>query len=190
MILSKNAYTKFSEGPFKFKTLPLGTGICSFSYNPLYPPTLREEGFLAEDLDGRLDVLSVCTPEFDTDTFIKGQMRVVLGFESNVSDTSVYVRISIKKAEYTYVLRHDITSLCYQLGDYNKNSAVMLAFCFDEYAFLVKKGESLQVDISSTNNSGYVCHTNRKGEYYLQTGTDKAENKVYLDKSYLVIPVE
>lgn len=171
-------------------TIPLGCGVSSFEYDPLSPPSFRQEGLFAEDLKDRRDVLSICTPAFDADTFVKGQMRVALAFESSVPDTSVYVRISIKKAEYTYVLRHDITSLCYQLGNYTENSVVMLNFCFDEYAFLIKKGECLQLDISSTDNNTYVCHTNKKGEYYLHNETERAENKVYLDKSYLVLPVE
>ena len=114
----------------------------------------------------------------------------MLTVESDAPDTSFYVRISIKKSDCTYVLRHDITSLCYQLGDYQENSIVELNFCFDEYAFLVKKGECLQVDISSTDDNTYVCHTNRKGAYYLQDAAHKAENKVYLDRSYLILPVE
>ena len=109
---------------------------------------------------------------------------------SSAPDTSFYVRISIKKAEYTYVLRHDITSLCYQHGDYAENSAVELCFSFDEHAFLIKKGERLRIDVASTDDNTYVCHTNKKGEYYLQDQTDIAENKLYLDGSYIVLPVE
>jgi predicted acyl esterase len=138
----------------------------------------------------RSNVISVCTPAFEEDTFVKGQMKVMLTVESSVEDTSFYVRISIKKPEHTYVLRHDITSLCYQLGDYSKNSITVLNFCFDEYAFLIKKGERLQLDISSTDNNTYVSHTNKKGEYYLQSETDVAENKVHLDKSFLILPIE
>jgi hypothetical protein len=88
------------------------------------------------------------------------------------------------------VLRHDITSLGYQLGDYQENRVVTLAFCFDDYAFRIQKGECLQLDISSTDNNTYVCHTNKKGEYYLQSETEKAENIVYLDRSYLILPLE
>jgi hypothetical protein len=117
-------------------------------------------------------------------------MRAKLAVETNVPDTSIYLRISIKKQDYTYVLRHDITSLCYQFGDYKVESLVELDFCFDEYAFLVEKGECLRIDISSTDNNTYVCHTNRKGEYYLQDRADRAKTKIYLDKSYLVLPVE
>ena len=77
---------------------------------------------MAEDFGERSDVLSVCTHRFDADTFVRGQMRLVLAVSSSAPDTSFYVRISIKKAEYTYVLRHDITSLCYQLGDYSEKA--------------------------------------------------------------------
>jgi hypothetical protein len=117
-------------------------------------------------------------------------MKAVLTVSSTASDTSFYMRLSIKKAEYTYVLRHDITSLCYQLGSYVPDSKVKLNFEFDEYAFLIKKGECLQIDIASTDDNTYVCHTNRKGEYHLQTGTDKAKNTVYLDESRLILPAE
>ena len=171
-------------------TVPLGCDTLSFEYDPKDPPAFREEGAFAEDFDGRKDIVSVYTPTFDKNVFVKGQMKVNLMVESNCQDTSFYVRISIKKQAYTYVLRHDITALCYQLGDYKDRSVVALDFCFDEHAFLIKKGECLRIDISSTDNNAYVCHTNKKGEYYLQTQTEKAENKIYLDKSFLILPVE
>ena len=170
--------------------IALGSDASTFVYDPLCPPSFRGEGLIAEDMQGRSNVISVCTPAFEEDTFVKGQMKVMLTVESSVEDTSFYVRISIKKPEHTYVLRHDITSLCYQLGDYSKNSITVLNFCFDEYAFLIKKGECLQLDISSTDNNTYVSHTNKKGEYYLQSETDVAENKVHLDKSFLILPIE
>jgi predicted acyl esterase len=88
------------------------------------------------------------------------------------------------------VLRHDITSLCYQLGKYVPGSVVTLDFTFDEYAFLLRKGECLRLDISSSASNTYVCHTNRKGEYYLQTAADVAANKVYLDRSSIILPIE
>lgn len=180
----------FYEMPIHYLTIPLGNGTLSFNYDPIDPPAFRAEGFLAESFDNRKDVVSVYTLPFDKDTFVKGQMKIKLSVESNCQDTSFYVRISIKKHQYTYVLRHDITSLCYQLGDYKKGDVVELSLCFDEYAFLIKEGECLRIDISSTDNNTYVCHTNRKGEYYLQAKSDKAENKIYLDKSCLILPVE
>ncbi|MBQ5602438.1 MAG: CocE/NonD family hydrolase [Clostridia bacterium] len=180
----------FFKTPTRTLKLPLGEGTFSFDYDPKNPPAFRAEGLLAEDFTGRSDILSVCTPAFEEDTFVKGQMKALLTVRSSAPDTSFYVRISIKKEQYTYVLRHDITSLCYQLGDYEENREAELNFCFDEHAFLIKKGESLRVDISSTDDNTYVCHTNRRGEYSLQSGTDRAVNEVCLDKSCLILPVE
>ena len=180
----------FYATPTKDLTVPLGDGTLSFEYDPEDPPAFRGEGVFAEDFDGRKDIVSVYLPPFEKDVFVKGQMRIKLAVESDRPDTSFYVRISIKKREYTYVLRHDITSLCYQLGEYKEGDVVLLDLCFDEYAFLIKEGESLRIDISSTDNNTYVCHTNRKGDYYLQTETDKAKNKIHLYRSYIILPVE
>ena len=113
-----------------------------------------------------------------------------LTVSSDCADTSFYVRISLKKQQYAYVLRHDVTSLCYQLGDYKENSVAELSFCFDEYAFLIGAGECLRIDISSTDDNTYVCHTNRKGEYSLQIDARKAKNQIDLDRSRLILPVE
>jgi hypothetical protein len=65
-----------------------------------------------------------------------------------------------------------------------------LDFCFDEYAFLIKAGECLRIDIASTDDNTYVCHTNKKGDYSLQTEAERCENRVYLDRSHLILPVE
>ena len=171
-------------------TIPLGGGAASFIYDPANPPAFRAEGLFAEELNDRRDVVSVYTPPFDKDTFVKGQMQLHLSVSSDCPDTSFYARISIVKQEYTYVLRHDITSLCYQLGDYTAGKRVSLDLCFDEYAFLIAAGERLRVDISSTDDNTYVVHTNRRGEYYEETSTVVAENTVYLEESFLVLPVE
>ena len=180
----------FYGSPTKAVNIPLGKDAMSFRYDPKNPCAFREEGLIAESFEGRNDVITILTPKFEEDTFVKGRMKLRLAVQADCEDTAFYVRISLKREEYTYVLRHDITSLCYQLGDYTPNSTVELDFCFDEYAFLIKKGECLRLDISSTDDNTYVCHTNNKGEYYLQSDTRVAENKVYADRSYLVLPVE
>ncbi|MBR4296280.1 MAG: CocE/NonD family hydrolase [Clostridia bacterium] len=171
-------------------SLPLGTDTVAFDYDPLNPPAFCGEGTFQKNFDGRSDVVSLYTTPLEQDIFIRGQMRAVLTVSSSCPDTSFYINISIRKPQGDYVLRHDITSLCYQLGEYTENEIATLNFCFDEHAFLLKKGESLRIDISSTDNNTYVCHTNRKGAYYLQTGADKAINKVYLQNSKLILPIE
>lgn len=170
--------------------ISLGSDTLSFKYDPKNPTAFCGEGNFAEESDENGNFIRVFTQPFDRDVFIKGKIRAELSVSSSCEDTSFYIRISIKKPQGAYVLRHDVTSLCYQLGDYIKNDTVTLSFSFDEYAFLLKKGECLQIDIASTDNGVYVCHTNKKGEYCLQSDTEIATNTVYLDKSTLYLPIE
>ncbi len=180
----------FYSTPTKSISVPLGVETLSFKYDPLNPTAFSNEGDFAKECDLCGDFISVYTKPFDRDVFIKGKMRAKLAVSSDCEDSSFYVRISIKNTEHTYVLRHDITSLCFQRGSYVKNDIVELNFSFDEYAFLLKKGECLQIDIASTDNNSYVSHTNKKGDYYRQTTVNTATNTVYLERSYLYIPVE
>ena len=180
----------FYAKPTKLTSVPLGDETLSFEYYPLCPTAFSCEGSFAKENICNSNFIRVCTKPFEHDIFIKGQMRASLAVSSSCEDTSFYMRISIKSSQCTYVLRHDITSLIFQLGSYNKNDIVTLDFCFDEYAFLLKKGECLQIDIASTDDNTYICHTNKKGEYYLQTATETAINTVYLGRSQLFLPIE
>ena len=183
----QDSFYKTATNPLK---IPLGDGTASFEYNPLSPPAFSEEGTFQNNFEDRADVITIFTPPLDKDVFIKGQIEATLKVKSNCPDTSFYMNISIRKPQGDYALRHDITSLCYQLGDYMPNSEVALNFCFDEYAFLLKKGEVLRIDISSTDDNTYVCHTNQKGAYHLQTKTDIAVNQIDFSKSFIALPVE
>lgn len=170
--------------------LKLGERSVTFNYNPLSPPAFSAEGTFQNDFSDRNDVITVYTYPFEKDVFVKGTMKANLTFSSNCNDTSVYVAVSIEKPQGDYVLKHDITSLCYVLGTYTPGNSVTLDFKFDEHAFLIGKGERLRIDISSTDDNTYLCHTNNKGPYYLQTETKIAENTVFLDRSQIVLPIE
>lgn len=182
--------TDFHSGSTVEVTLPLGNGKKNFKYDPLNPPAFCGEGLIDSGSETREDTITLYTKPFEKDTFIKGQMGAILNVSSNCDDTSFYVRISLKKQQGDYVLRHDITSLCYALGAYRAGDEVEVKFKFDEYAFLIKEGERLRIDISSTDNNSYVCHTNKKGAYYLQDSTEIATNSIDLSHSFLIIPEE
>ena len=168
----------------------LGNGEATFVSDPADPPSYPAEGRFLEDNSGRNDVVTVLTDPFESDVFVKGRMRARLAVSSTAEDTSFYVNISIRKPEGDYYLRHDVTSICYAQGDYTPKSEIELDFCFDEYAFLIKKGERLRIDIAPTDDNTYVRHTNKKGAYHLQTEIERAENTVYLSRSVLLLPVE
>ena len=176
--------------------ITLGKEEVSYVYNPFDAPKFK--GGLSGNFGGasfqdkpnsRHDIISVYTNPFEEDVQVRGKMSAKLTVKSDCEDTCFCIRVSIEKEKGDYGLRDDITSLCYQLGDYKPNSVVELEFNFDEHAFLIKKGERLRVDIASADNEHYVRHTNRKGLYSEQTTAKVAHNTVYLEKSTLNLPV-
>ncbi len=180
----------FAALPVREITLSLKTGTRTFCYDPLKPFAFSGEGSFARENAPEGEWIRVCTTPLDRDVFVKGRMRAVLTVESDCPDTSFYVRVSLKTSQYTYVLRHDITSLGFQRGAYTPHTVVPLSFCFDEHAFLLKKGECLQVDIAATDDNTYISHTNRAGAYARQETAVTATNTVHLDDSYLFLPIE
>ncbi len=180
----------FYEGNTKNQIIRLGENKAEFYYNPLKPTAFPPEGYHNKNVYSDSQAITVVTKPFEKDVFIKGKMQAKLSISSNCSDTTFYLNISIRKNGQDYILRHDITSISNQVENYKENSIVSLTFCFDEYAFLVKKEECLRIDITSTDNNVYVSHTNNNGPYYLQKETKIATNTVYLEDSFLIIPIE
>lgn len=177
--------------------IALGEDEISYVYSPFAPPAFK--GGLSRTFGGavfqdepnsRHDIISVYTDPFEEDVCVKGKMSASLTVKSDCEDTCFYIRVSIEKERGDYGLRDDITSLCYQLGDYEPNTVVTLGFDFDEHAFLIKRGERLRIDISSADSEHYVRHTNQKGLYSEQTTAKVAHNTVYLQKSSLTLPIK
>ena len=65
-----------------------------------------------------------------------------------------------------------------------------MKFSFDEHAFLVKKGERIRIDVSSSAHPLYVRHTNQKGLYCEQTTAKIAHNTIVCGKSALTLYAE
>ncbi|MBQ9099140.1 MAG: CocE/NonD family hydrolase [Clostridia bacterium] len=181
----------------KMFSVSLGEGERAYTYNPFDPP--RFKGGLSCNFGGssyqdppnsRHDILSVYTAPFEEDVLVKGKMSARLCVRSDCEDTCFYVRISIEKEQGDFGLRDDITSLCYQRGDYTPGDTVTLQFAFDEHAFQIRRGERLRVDIASADAEHYVRHTNQKGLYSTQTTARIAHNTVILGDCMLLLPVE
>ncbi len=179
------------------RTLPLGEGEHTYVYNPYAPASFK--GGLSANFGGtawqdapnsRYDILSLYTAPFETDTVIKGQMTARLCVRSDCEDTCFYVRLSLKKADGDLGLRDDITAISNVAPAYKAGDEVMLDLTFDEHCFVVKAGEQLRVDISSSAFGLYVPHTNNRGHFALQTTAKIAHNTVVLEKSTLTLPVE
>ena len=177
--------------------IKLGNEMISYVYNPFDAPKFKGGlsrtfggSFFQDKPNSRYDIISVYTKPFEKEVFVKGRMTARLRVKSDCEDTCFYMRISIEKEQGDFGLRDDITSLCYQLGDYTPNAFVDLDFLFDEHAFLIKKGERLRIDISSADNEHYVRHTNNKGLYSEQGTAKIAKNTVDLSSSILTLNIE
>lgn len=174
----------------------LGETSVTYKYNPFAPASFK--GGLSTAFNGnawqdkpnsRYDIISVFTPEFIEDTYIKGKMKACLKVSSDCEDTCFYVRISLCKEEGYYGLRDDINQISNFDAKYVPGGELIMDFSFDEHAFVVKKGEKLRIDISSSAYPFYVPHTNQRGLFCEQTTAKIANNTVVLDESYIELPI-
>ena len=180
----------------QYQKISLGKGIASYVYDPDDPATFK--GGLSANFGGcawqdppnlRDDIITVYTPEFPEDTFVKGKIKASLKVKSDCEDTCFYMRISLCKAEGDYGLRDDIHQISNFCSCYVPNTEIQIDLSFDEHAFVIRKGEKLRVDISSSAFPHYVRHTNHRGLFSEQTTTKKAANTVILEKSYMELPI-
>ncbi|MBE6612457.1 MAG: hypothetical protein E7632_08190 [Ruminococcaceae bacterium] len=179
-----------------FRSITLGTGSVTYTYNP-YAPAVFAGGLSANfggnawqnPLNSRYDIISVYTPEFDADTFVKGKIKAKLKVRSDCEDTCFYLRISLCKPEGDYGLRDDINQISNFDAAYQSGTDIEMTFSFDEHAFVIKKGEKLRIDISSSAFPHYVPHTNRRGLFSEQTSAKIARNTVILEESDIELPI-
>lgn len=176
--------------------IKLGDGSVTYKYNPYAPASFK--GGLSANIGGsawqdapnsRYDIISLYTEEFDEDVFVKGKIKAKLKVSSDCEDTCFYIRLSLCKSEGDYGLRDDINQISNFDVNYIPNSNLEMTFSFDEHAYVIRKGEKLRIDISSSAFPLYVPHTNQKGLFSTQTSAKIAENTVILDESYIELPI-
>ena len=178
------------------KTFILGNDIKSYVYNPKNPCVFKGGlstnfgGGRYQNLETKEGIITIYTEKFTNDTFVKGKMKAKLNVSSDCEDTCFYIRLSICKNEGDFGLRDDINQISNFVKDYKVNDFIDIDFNFDEHAFLVKKGERIRIDISSSAYPFYVPHTNIKGLYSLIDNYKIATNKIDLSKSTLTIYYE
>ena len=83
----------------------------------------------------------------------------------------------------------DINQISNFCNNYIPNTEIEIDFSFDEHAFVIKRGEKLRIDISSSAFPLYVRHTNNKGLFTQQTTTRIADNSVDLEHAYIELPI-
>ena len=179
------------------KRIGFGEGTATYKYNPYAPATFK--GGLSANFGGnawqdpphkRYDVITRYSDAFDADTLVKGKITGKLCVRSDCEDTCFYVRLSLCKPEGDYGLRDDITQISNFNAQYCPGTEIELDLSFDEHAFVVKKGERIRMDISSSAYPHYVPHTNEKGLFSEQKTARVATNTVISEKSFLLLPIE
>ena len=183
-----------SSGQMK---IVLRNGISEYTYDPLSPSGFV--GGLSRNMGGtgyqdkpgtRDDIVTVYTDPFEKDVIVNGQIKARLAASTDCGDTCFIVRVSIEKEGGDYGLRDDITSVLHQHPDYNASEWTKLDFTMDEISLKISKGERLRIDIASADSNHFVRHTNIKGLFSTQTAARIAHNKVNLEKSFIVLPLE
>ena len=136
----------------------------------------------------RDDVLSFVLPPLKERIDVRGRMTAKLTVASDCEDTCFYVRTSVRKPDGRwYLLREDITSLSFQLGDYVPGSKRTLQFRFADHAFRLEPGDVLRADVAS-GSAQFAPHTNVKGDQFAIREPKVAHNRVFAAESELVLP--
>lgn len=129
--------------------------------------------------DSRQDILSFLGSAVEEETWIKGEITGEITVSSDCEDTCFLMRVYLVRDGAAYGVREDITSLCYQLGDYTPGEKVTLHFETSPVVLHMRPGDSLRVDISSSSAGQYSLHTNVKGNQWEIAEPKTANNTVY-----------
>ena len=175
-------------------TFTLGNGEMSYDYDPKDPAYF--DGGLTNNFGGtkfssapglRDDILTFYSDVFENDTHVRGKIKARLRVKSSCPDTAFYIRLSIVKAEGDYALRDTIDQISNFCDNYVPGEEIDMEFEFDHSAFLIKAGEKLRVDITSSAMPLFVPHTNNKGLFTVQTTANVARNTVICEKSSVTV---
>ena len=178
-------------------TIPMGTDAQTYRYNPYAPASFK--GGLSANFGGtayqdppyqRSDIITVFTPEFSEDTSVKGKITAKLLVSSTCEDTCFYIRLSLCTEDGDLGLRDDINQISNFNAAYVPEQEIMMNFSFDEHSFVIRKGQKLRIDITSSAFPLYVRHTNNKGLFCDQKTAQIADNTVVLNKSSITLPIE
>lgn len=165
----------------------------------IFTTTGRRGSHLQPEAGSRPDVLSFVTAPLEEDMTIAGAIKVFLQVSTDVDDTSFSFTLSeVTPSGETYNMRTSIATLGYRDGllkprvPYRPGERVELEIEALPILWNVKKGNSLRLDIKSSNFPEYAVHSNYAGVWALQGKTRVARQQVYVGGkkgSRMVIPL-
>ena len=135
----------------------------------------------------RDDVISFLSDPLTEDLTIAGKISADLYVSTDVDDTCFTYKVSeVAPDGTTYNIRSGITTLAYRndsLGDrqsYTPNDLVEITIETLPITWNVKAGNSIRVDITSSNFPEYSIHSNYAGIWSEQTQTRVADQTIYI----------
>lgn len=147
----------------------------------------------------RDDVLSFVSAPLEEDMTVAGSVTLRLRVSTDVDDTAFAFTLSEVTPDGTaYNMRTSIATLAYRddlLGDrqkYKAGTQVSVDIVSLPVVWTVKKGNSLRVDVKSSNFPEYAVHPNVAGVWALQSDTRTAHQNVFVgarDGSVLILPL-
>lgn len=146
----------------------------------------------------RDDVLSFVSEPLARDLTVAGAITVHLTVKTDVEDTAFAFTISeVTPQGEAYNMRTSITTLGYRndlLGNrqtYKPGTTVDLEIVALPVVWNVKAGNSLRIDIKSSNFPEYAVHSNTAGVWAEQAQTKVAHQTIFIggsERSYISIP--
>lgn len=147
----------------------------------------------------RDDILSFVSEPLEEDMTIAGNVKVYLKVRTDVDDTAFAFTLSEMTPDgEAYNMRTSIATLGYRNGllnprvEYRRGSTVVLEIEALPIMWTVKAGNSLRLDIKSSQFPEYAVHSNTAGVWAEQARTVVARQTVFVggeDGSRVVFPV-
>jgi len=187
-----------------------GKGVLSYDYDPknpviaaggetIFTTTGRRGCNLQPKVGERADVLFFESEPLDHDITIAGQVILHLNVSTDVDDTSfAFTLCEVTPQGDAYNMRTSITTLGYRndlLGDrqaYKPGKRVEAEIVALPIVWTVKAGNSLRIDVKSSNFPEYAIHSNFSGVWAEQASTRIAHQNVFAggrNGSYITLPV-
>jgi putative CocE/NonD family hydrolase len=177
-------------------------GTMTYQYDPDNPKLTEgaESAYNTGNLRGsrllsapgyRDDVLSFVTAPLTKELTIAGEIKVILFASTDVQDTCFTVTVSEVTPEgKAYNMRNALTTLAYRNDrfgapqTYTPGEVVGLTITTLPLTWNVKPGNSIRVDISSSNFPEYSIHTNTFGNWAEQTEAVIANQTIYFGDAF------
>ena len=147
----------------------------------------------------RDDILSFVSEPLEEDMTIAGNVKVYLKVSTDADDTAFAFTLSeVTPSGEAYNMRTSIATLGYRDGllkprvEYRKGTTVVLEIEALPMMWTVKAGNSLRLDIKSSQFPEYAVHSNTAGVWAEQARTVVARQTVFVggeDGSRVVFPV-